>query len=932
MLVQQKIAFEKSIYDSSKLLKNNWSFIPLLFVFVFYKIAIHHFNAKLAPLFIAVPLFFTTFMITFNPIVNKIENSDNKLRKKIFIIGLLLTIGITIGAYFYIKDKPEEEIKNYVEKISYSLLLINYFIFLVFNVFFRYSGLNILSNYGIKVSEEINTKYTFFFFICVFLLMIFFVSKPKSTDNKFLNDNSYGLLLILPIVVLLVSYGINIFTKDKSKFIPYVILCISVIIYIINSLNALGYKNEILDEIENKIDNLKNTSESTNKQEEVIEKLESENSLYLDKVNSIKKITSKIPMLFAIISLLTFLVYSIKLKNNSLSVSILLIFCFCVYLSFIMGTSYSNYNINDNLKNKKYSVKNFYWGRKDTFSIYQQLMISVIIISCLLAFSYGYINFFSRTTDIKSYFIKTIIGLIVLAISSFFSYNWGMNIASYNSPAPFDNDSLFKQIKEVIKVKEKYNNITTFENNENNESIIIGTLKQYNGNNPCDNTNTTDTTDKKYNFQNYLDDLNKGGIYYDKNNLLQIPSGTSSCSLQPLKKFNRDTENRNLFFKNIITTKFTNITKNNINSIDNGLNTTTQIYDKYFVDNPNIDEEYLNKKTKFLELFLNKINNITSSLSPNDLYLNNITEYFTLSSNTDISNLKKICFSFFNNQINDTNTKIKNLYINSINNFSNKTTDSVFSYSNILTITLLFFGIFLLSNLKFKYDTIYDNFSITSNSNENVFNLLYSSLIIILIFGIGIIIENSLQSQLISLKTIVPSVLNSILGLLYISTLLIPGLTKKIAFYVIVLLIHLSLFTIPLDEFRDKLSTNIIFLYVVLMAAIGIATYQVLTPSKNKYSSLYMLLIICATFLTLHSAPSIFYLGDKKENEEDSKNKVFTPELLNQLRESANNSWPVLIFGLVMGFILFSKIINPYNVGKLNLTPSKNFFFAKDNN
>jgi hypothetical protein len=245
---------------------------------------------------------------------------------------------------------------------------------------------------------------------------------------------------------------------------------------------------------------------------------------------------------------------------------------------------------------------------------------------------------------------------------------------------------------------------------------------------------------------------------------------------------------------------------------------------------------------------------------------------------------------------------------------------------------LLFFGIFLLSNLKFKYDTIYDNFSITSNSNENVFNLLYSSLIIILIFGIGIIIENSLQSQLISLKTIVPSVLNSILGLLYISTLLIPGLTKKIAFYVIVLLIHLSLFTIPLDEFRDKLSTNIIFLYVVLMAAIGIATYQVLTPSKNKYSSLYMLLIICATFLTLHSAPSIFYLGDKKENEEDSKNKVFTPELLNQLRESANNSWPVLIFGLVMGFILFSKIINPYNVGKLNLTPSKNFFFAKDNN
>ena len=52
---------------------------------------------------------------------------------------------------------------------------------------------------------------------------------------------------------------------------------------------------------------------------------------------------------------------------------------------------------------------------------------------------------------------------------------------------------------------------------------------------------------------------------------------------------------------------------------------------------------------------------------------------------------------------------------------------------------------------------------------------------------------------------------------------------------------------------------------------------------------------------------------------------------INEIRESANNSWPVLIFGLVLGFTLFSKIVNPYSVGKLNLTPSKDFFFAKDN-
>ena len=137
------------------------------------------------------------------------------------------------------------------------------------------------------------------------------------------------------------------------------------------------------------------------------------------------------------------------------------------------------------------------------------------------------------------------------------------------------------------------------------------------------------------------------------------------------------------------------------------------------------------------------------------------------------------------------------------------------------------------------------------------------------------------------------------------------------------------MFTIPLNEFKNKLSTNIIFLYIVLMSAIGISTYQVLTPSKNKFSSLYMLLIICAVFLTLHSAPSIFYLGDK--DSENSENNLINPEIINEIRESANNSWPVLIFGLVLGFTLFSKIINPYNVGKLNLTPSKDFFFAKDN-
>jgi len=984
MLVQQKIAINKSISDTTKILSDNWSVIPLLFIFVFYKIAMNNFNNQFAPLFISIPVFFTSFVFAFNPFVRKMSTPENKLSKKIFIIGLLLTIAITVLSYFHSKKKTEEENKIFVEKISYGLLIFNYIIFLIFNVFFRYSGLNILSQFNIKVSEEINTKYTFFFFIAIFMLIIFTVSQPKSLhksiNNKFIKDNGYGILLISPLVLLLISYGINIFRKDKSLLLPYIILCICTLMYIINSVFSLGYKNEILDNVNNEISKLTNTEVQPDKETDktnAIKKLKKENLLYEKKINGIKKITSKIPVLFSLITFLIFLVYSIKIKTNPISASLLLLFCFTIYLSFVMGTTYSNYNINNNLKNKIYKVDNFYWGKEDTKKNYEMLMLAVIIIGVVLAFSYGYINFFSRSVDTKNYIIKTIIGFIILAISSFFSYNWGMNIAAYNSPVAFDDENLFEEIN---KFNKRYNDILNNEqdvinsnininiSNEPNNyylkkiddtKIIIGELNQYDindfyNNNQC-TTYSMYETSYKYKYADYIKDINdsRRGLHYynfnnnkhtrDENSLFNIPNDiigrkdgvkTVQCSSKVWAYFNDD-QNYNSFNKNII------ISKLGIENID-------VKYKKYFEDNPSFENnkdgynkkiEYYKEKINFLNEILDKIQNIdtNSNLTLNDLYFNKYgnkdeysknNNYFNI--DTTNNNLKKICFNILNEKLSSANTEIKNIYIDNINNMnSNKTTDTLFSYSNILTVGLLFFGIILLSNLKFKYDTIYDVFSITGNSGDNVFNLLYSVFIILSIFSIGIKIESANKSDLISKKQIVPSILNSVLALLYVSTLLVPGLIKKIAFYVIVLLIHLSMFTIPLNEFKNKLSTNIIFLYIVLMSAIGISTYQVLTPSKNKFSSLYMLLIICAVFLTLHSAPSIFYLGDK--DSENSENNLINPEIINEIRESANNSWPVLIFGLVLGFILFSKIVNPYSVGKLNLTPSKDFFFAKDN-
>ena len=101
---------------------------------------------------IIISFIFTLFMFSFNPFVRNIGSPDNKLSKKIFIIGLLLTIGASVLTYFNSKNKSEEENKIFIEKVYYGLLLTNYIVFLIFNVFFRYSGLNILSKFNIKVS------------------------------------------------------------------------------------------------------------------------------------------------------------------------------------------------------------------------------------------------------------------------------------------------------------------------------------------------------------------------------------------------------------------------------------------------------------------------------------------------------------------------------------------------------------------------------------------------------------------------------------------------------------------------------------------------------------------------------------------------------------------------------------------------------------
>lgn len=970
MLVQQKIALKKSINDTQKIFENNWSIIPLLFVFVFYKIAMMNYNNKLFLLFISIPLFITLLILNFNPIINKLNNNENKLSLKIFIVNLFLIFSINTFFYFNNKNETEEKRKLLVENINYGLLIFNYVIFLIFNVFLKYSGLNILGKYNTNINEEDTSQNTFFIFISIFMIIIFFVSFPrKNIITEYFKNKEYGIFLILPIILLIISYGINIFKNDRTKLFPYAVLCICSFLYILNSIFSLGYNNEILDNINSvNFKNLQNMSSEDNSDDKIKEadkKIREATLLYKKKISGIQIITSKIPILFSLITLLLFLIYSIKIKTNPIIVSLLMIFCFVIYLSFIMGTIYSNYNINNKLKNKDLTIKNFYLNTEETKKSYESLMIAIIVISLLLAFSYGYVNFFSKNIDSKYYILKTVVGFIILAASSFFSYNWGKTVATYNNTLVFDDNNIFTEIKNLNKKYldninnlqgEKKNGENIFINEQensipikqfNNDKIILGELLLLKINNfdtinqqsECSINNLKKVSNNEdvrnnYSYQYFIDDItdqNERGVHYindqneRKDDLYNTPlfnTNKSSCDNISWKKFN-DKETQDSFKKNIL-----------MKLIDNN----NDIYNKYFgyktkenFDGDTQDEKFENRikfykeKNKIMNEMFNKIKNM-SLLTLQDIYLPN-DQIFSI--NTDINNTYKLYYNIFSSELLKLNKEVKSGFIDNINNYNNdNNVGQLFNYSNILTVGLLFLGIVLLSNLKFKYDTIYDIFSLTGNSGGNVFNLLYSAFIILVIFSIGIKIESSNKSDLVSEKQIVPSILNSVLSLAYISTLLIPGLINKIAYYVIVLLIHLSMFTIPLNEFKNKLSTNIIFLYVVLMSAIGISVYQVLTPSKNKYSSLYLLLIVCAIFLTLHSAPSIFYLDSE---DSDKKNRLFNQDTLEEIRTSSNNSWTVLIFGLVLGFILFSKIINPYNIGKLNLTPSKNFFFAKDN-
>jgi hypothetical protein len=962
MLTQQAIAMEQTKDDVKTAIMDNWSIAPLIFVFAIYKLSQRIKNSNVGVVFLSLSILATTFILAYNPVI---RNYNKNMSKWILRIGFGIYV-IMLASFFISKKVDNDETTDnlFIEGTNYSFLMVNYIIFLVFNVFLKYSGIKSLEEYNIFSTNELNSKYSFFIFIIIYMMFIFFVNQPTKAKSSLVGGNAYyGFALFVPIIMLLLAYGINIFNNDKDKLVPFIALSIFTFIQIVNSGIAIGYKDNVLDTIESSIETGKNIGAGKTELEKGLEQ-------HKAKINSIQKISSKIPMVFSIISLLIFLVYGIKLESDNSTVVFMIILCFGIYLMFLAGTSKANYLINKNIQNEDNKIKNFFFGMvQNEGNHISALMVSMIFIIGTLGLI-GFTSIFKNKNNSKSDIIKFISGFFMLFITALFSHQWGTNTSNFNNLLVVDNvtnsSSMINSVRLIgslyTDILSEYDTHKTSNSNRilskgANElmiipdlsKVVLGKLKFWTNNTVVDKDNkiVKQSGTTNYTLQMYLEDIEDGKVMWrDKNGIKNgqeylSPSVVTSGDIntpyntgikRPFsnkdgKDYDKKTSDTLMSLMADFRAKINDEEKKSFKE---------NIFEKEFNDEkPEIVQDFYIKKSAYIEEILGHL----KQGNPNDD--SKATEVIIMSSlasnkDDDIlevtidTNGKKLFYLHLLSEymVKHNNETIKK-YGDSISDFDGDSPiGKLFNYSGVLTVVLLFLSLFLLSNFKMSYDVIGDNFSIfDGRGKQNVFALLFSSLIILLLFVVSIKVESFTKTSLISTESLISSVLNSILIILYLSTLVIPGLVNKIAFYVIILIFHLSLFTLPMDSIENEIGGNAGLIYIILMIVTGVAIYQALSPSRNKYGSLYMMIIMSIILMTLHSSPSMMYLNEKLKmfNEKDSQ--VYDME---QFRKSANNTWVILVFGLILGGILFKQIMNPYSIKKIDLIQSKNFFFAKD--
>lgn len=872
---------------------------------------------------------FSFLIILDLPIPFKIGNTTLTVgqHSKIKIARLILAIlyPSILSAVLFTGINDVESAKKHASNIITFHQFATIFLYAFFGVFRRFK-----TNFGV-------VDIVIFKFILVFILSI--NQTGKQHKKKLGIENTIDYLKKIKLntgfkfmytILLLVSLFTGLFfhtnTKNYSIF-GLILLIASSIFYlyysfkgILDSINrASSYESAEKELQESKLDIDRQESEQKQKQILNIRKMQD----FFIATKGANQISTKIPLLFFLLSLSFFIIINYKLKIDS-KFSILSILIFLGYFLLYLAGAKQRFSNEEENYTDLYSLKN---------SSYTGLLVSGIV---FLSISFIGFSFFGLYKNNSAHLKlnKGVYGGAFLLLSTgaaALSYFYGDETIR-RSYEPFkDYFLLGKKVKNnLVALKPPSNTILT------DATVIIPSdyspppnqiIRNLENNNEISrNINNPSNTPSSYNNEiNSIKRLIPEIIFPPTEN--QVSEEENFIFIRPI------VDNENVFKLN----------KRQAGGSDDNTYLNFELIDFFNNESTNPD----NKKK--INDFINKLRNIYGF---SDAEINSIDtiKYFEdaedLYPNIYIKNEYRKYFKFFNkNNVEILPDYYKNvggqnifynipyqnykrqLLLDINNNISTRSRDNEnynvtskfannFGFGFIITVVIsLFFGI----GLFFGYEVIFDKFKISELriSESNVFPLVISSILVPLIFQIIHALIYSVNSISANINNIWSSTINLALVSLYILSTSIPGYKYKIIAFGLVAIINSSLFTIP-GLVDTKLS--IISLYITLFIVMFFAIKNSITPG-DKHDEIIKI-ILWATFIIsiFHSGPQIF---SKIILNEDP---AFTEDIV----DVGNNTWPALIIGVVIAIIIERYIMNPYIVTKIPFTPTKEDFFAKE--
>jgi len=855
---------------------------------------------------LSLTLFVLLVLITL-PIPLKIFKTpkSHKIAKIALIIGIFLYCGSWTA--YYLMTVKQNDLDYKAKVLSYMTSahqIFTIFLFCYFNIFRKFKG-------------QI-TSYSILSFSAIFLLISSISIVSYNRKNIILSDDSneytknykinIGFKMFfsgIMILTLIASLAKNVYSKgDMSKLMSFVLFCVISIVYIGFSFIS-SIQNTLKIEEYNKVQN----------QEVKISKNDLDVADIIQATNITNSISSKIPLIFLVITTIIFISFNYKLRYNPKVTIGVIALIFGYFLLFLTGAKES-FNLNSVNAANLFNIKNL------NFSILLGVGITFLVLSFIGLYIFGietnkskhlvsnkgkymflFIILSAGSAALSFFHGKSIINISHEPFSDIYLnaevYNNGYTLGSQASISPIsemtrNNADIPKihfqeYIENSINQKKLYTHIYTDENtalynvrdaivfrrykiNEfdynpieyNNQlnilKIKIKELKE----NLTEEQQQSETLPNNLRLYTHQDLINVAnsvefGVFGKVNNYVEV---------EKILKYifntytSRIISEDNTTIPKISGIKFTPINKNSEDfkyiKPQNGIDEVVDIY--YSPED----------KQDFCDYF-----SYTSGIYTKDITISSETKkicgFFT---NSSLSNLNQIVgvipkttdseilksdigiLKYYNMNIDLIKNQNQKIRIDVKNNNLKETSTKFsngFGFGFIITCVI---SIFIASGLYFGYEVIFDRFKISSErtSESNIFvNMIGSVLVPLLFLSLHSLTyaANTMNSDTINIWS---SVINLILVTLYISSIVPRGYKIKIICFGIIAILNLSLFTVP--EIGNLLTSNIsifISLFIVMILAIKNA----ITPG-DKHSELVKIIFFSGLLIGIfYSAPKV---------------------------------------------------------------------------